>query len=93
MTQLSDAPEQFFSFLDGYQATPIELNRRRIRQMAGLIAIAYSRFADTEQRRALGIALMEVAEQHLGGEALQSIELLSEAGHTQLLVAATYPSL
>ena len=70
-TRLSESPGVLASFMKGYLSSPIELNRWRMRQMAGLIAIAYSRFADTEKRRALGLELMEEAEQHLGGDALQ----------------------
>jgi hypothetical protein len=70
-TLLSGSPGVLVSFMRGYLSPPIALDRWRMRQMAGLIAIAYSRFADTGQRRALGLGLMEEAEQHLGGDALQ----------------------
>lgn len=49
----------------GYCLPPIALDRWRIRQMAGLIALAYSQFADTEKRLALGLDLMAEAEEHL----------------------------
>ncbi len=70
-TRLSESPEVLVSFMRGYLSPPIQLDRWRMRQMAGLIALAYSRFADTEKRQALGLELMEEAEQHLEGDALQ----------------------
>jgi hypothetical protein len=70
-TRLSESPGVLASFMKGYMSAPIELDAWRIRQMAGLIAIAYACFADVEKRLALGIQLLEEAEQHLTGDAFQ----------------------
>lgn len=51
--------ELFKTFIQGYKSKPIELDFLRIGQMAGLIAIAYSGFADTEKRLSLGIRLLK----------------------------------
>jgi len=65
LTRLSDRREVFAACLRGYTSRPIELDAWRIHQMAGLIALAYSGFADTEKRLALGLQLMREAGQHI----------------------------
>lgn len=56
---LQDDPEMFRSFMSGYKSEPIYLDAQLTRQMAGLIALAYSGFADTEKRLALGFRLLD----------------------------------
>lgn len=71
VTRLNQTPELFPTFLSGYQSSPLALDPWRIRQMAGLIAIAYASFADAEMRIALGIQLVQEADQHLGQAGLR----------------------
>jgi len=66
LAMANQTPELLPPFLSGYQSSPIELEHRRIRQMAGLIALAYATFADTTNRLALGTQLMQEAGRHLG---------------------------
>jgi hypothetical protein len=71
-TRLLECPRVLASFLNGYLSDPIDLDVWRIRQMAGLIAIAYSCFADTRKRLMLGMQLMEEAERHLASDGTTS---------------------
>ncbi len=63
---LNHTPQLLVSFLSGYQSPPLELDQWRLRQMAGLIALAYASFADADARLALGVRLMQEADRHLG---------------------------
>jgi len=71
LTRLSGSHDGFASCLRGYTSNQIELDPWRIHLMAGLIAIAYAGFADTEKRLALGLQLMREAQQNLGGDTLK----------------------
>lgn len=56
---LLDDSELLRSFISGYELERIELDEQRMRRMAGLIALAYSGFADTELRLAVGFRLLQ----------------------------------
>jgi hypothetical protein len=56
---MQDDAEMLQSFMKGYELEPIELDERLRRRMAGLIALAYSGFADTEKRLAVGLRLLQ----------------------------------
>ena len=62
ITNLRENSEALKSFMKGYNSEPIALDARRMRWTAGLTAIAYSGFADTERRLALGIRLIQQSE-------------------------------
>jgi hypothetical protein len=57
---LQDAPEMFGAFLEGYGRAGLDL--RRMKQAAGVVALAYARFYDAEKRTALGLRLLAEAE-------------------------------
>jgi hypothetical protein len=72
IARMNDETNLLDQFLAGYNdADPIDIDRWRIRQMAGITAIAYARFASAERRIELGIRMMKEAEQHLPVDALQ----------------------
>jgi hypothetical protein len=56
-------------FLDGYDRAR-QVNRWRMRQMSGITALAYARYADTWRRTELGLQLIREAERHLPDNAL-----------------------
>ena len=62
MANLAADPEMLESFTSGYKSEPIEIDFRRMRWAAGLIAIAYAGFADTERRLDLGLRLIARSE-------------------------------
>jgi hypothetical protein len=53
-----NSPEIFITFTEGYQSVPIQIDQKRLKKVTGIIAIAYSRFAETEQRLKLGLTLL-----------------------------------
>lgn len=68
-TILEDQPEVYTAFIQGYQteATPIAL--RRVKQLAGIISLAYVGFAlafagteEADKRLQLGLRLLEEAD-------------------------------
>ncbi|MFB3880648.1 MAG: hypothetical protein ACE149_05260 [Armatimonadota bacterium] len=73
LTMVNQTPELLDLFLSGYQSSSLELNAWRIRQMAGLISLAYASFADTGKRLALGLQLMHDAARHLGQVGLHRV--------------------
>lgn len=60
-THLSGDRQARESFMQGYATCPIEIDPDRIGQIAGLTALAYARFADSEKRMSSGLALMKQA--------------------------------
>jgi hypothetical protein len=55
-------PELFILFMDGYQSSPIQLELRRVKKLAGLYSLAYAAFAEVEKRIAFGLRLLEEIE-------------------------------
>lgn len=53
-----EKPAIFKSFMEGYQAEAIPIDQWRIRQLAGIISLAYAAFADFEKRMELGLRLV-----------------------------------
>jgi hypothetical protein len=65
---LQDDPEMLQSFIKGYESEPIALDERLRRRMAGLVALAYAGFADTEKRLAVGLRLLRQTRFFSGAE-------------------------
>lgn len=51
----------FAQFLDGYQHARENVDLRRVMKLAGVVALAYARFAEPERRVKLGLRLLEEA--------------------------------
>lgn len=58
---LEDQPEIYTAFIQGYQSDPVPIELRRVKQLAGIISIAYAQFADAEKRTRLGFRLLDEA--------------------------------
>lgn len=57
-TIMAEESGLFDAFLEGYHAAPGQIDFMRVKQLAGLIALAYAWFADAEQRTTLGLRLL-----------------------------------
>jgi hypothetical protein len=53
-----DHPELFTAVLEGYQSEPFGIDIQLIKQLAGIISLAYARFAECEERIQLGLRLL-----------------------------------
>jgi hypothetical protein len=66
---LGDQPERYTAFIQGYQGDSIQIKLKRVKQLAGIISLAYVGFAlafagaeQAEKRLQLGLRLWEEAE-------------------------------
>jgi hypothetical protein len=60
-----EEPEIYARFIEGYQSTPIPIELRRVKKMAGIISLAYAGFAEFEKRVQLGLSLISEVENSL----------------------------
>jgi hypothetical protein len=56
---LEDQLEVYTAFIQGYQSDSVPIELRRVKRLAGIISLAYARFADAEKRTLLGLRLFE----------------------------------
>jgi thiamine kinase-like enzyme len=59
MTVKDEKPGIFVAFMEGYQSTPIHIELRRLKKLAGLYSIAYAAFAEFEKRMEFGLRLLD----------------------------------
>jgi hypothetical protein len=57
MTIKDGKPEVYNTFMDGYQTEPVQIDLIRVKVLAGIISLAYARFAEFEKRMKLGLRL------------------------------------
>jgi len=58
ITKKDEKPEIFTSFMEGYQSEPVQIEQMRIKELAGIISLAYAQFAEFEKRMELGLRLL-----------------------------------